>query len=441
MYRGMPDRSRKPPPDPNQIAKFIVDAATGAGENLKVTRKEKNPAAVALGRLGGRKGGEPGLRKCQPLSDPTSRRRPRWLGGRVSPMTMPDDPVKAISEVIVRVSEKRDCDVLAFFGDIDRKGADRVLSLIKKRKCKRNLVLMLATFGGDAHAAYKISRTLQNQYSSREQFREKTAPKFSVFVPTYCKSAGTILILGADEIIMAPEAELGPIDVQLRKQDEIGEMTSGLTPNQSIRSLTRHAEDLFKSIFRRLRFDNQLGFSTKMASDIAASLTANLLNPVFGQMDPLRMGETERMLEISVQYGKRLAVSNLRSEELLTRLVTGYPSHGFVIDLPEAREIFRVVSEQEQDLIKLAELFEVIWSQSINRDEAFIYYIDADEIIDAQDPAPTNGAQEADAQPIQDVTPDAPQDANGGPNGEGPAHAGRLRRRVRPPLRPGPASA
>lgn len=57
MYRGMPDRSRKPPPDPNQIAKFIVDAATGAGENLKVTRKEKNPAAVALGRLGGRKGG------------------------------------------------------------------------------------------------------------------------------------------------------------------------------------------------------------------------------------------------------------------------------------------------------------------------------------------------------------------------------------------------
>ena len=99
-----------------------------------------------------------------------------------------------------------------------------------------------------------------------------------------------------------------------------------------------------------------------MASDIAASLTANLLNPVFGQMDPLRMGETERMLEISVQYGKRFAVSNLRSEESLTRLVTGYPSHGFVIDLPEAREIFRVVSEPEQDLIKLAELFEVIWS-------------------------------------------------------------------------------
>ena len=95
-------------------------------------------------------------------------------------MTMPDDPVKAISEVIVCVSEKRDCDGLAFFGDIDRKGADRVLSLIKKRKCKRNLVLMLATFGGDAHAAYKISRTLQNQYSSREQFRKNGSQVLSI---------------------------------------------------------------------------------------------------------------------------------------------------------------------------------------------------------------------------------------------------------------------
>jgi hypothetical protein len=55
----MPDRSRKRPRDPNQLAKFIVDAATGAGEDASSTPKqpEKNPAAVALGRLGGLKGG------------------------------------------------------------------------------------------------------------------------------------------------------------------------------------------------------------------------------------------------------------------------------------------------------------------------------------------------------------------------------------------------
>jgi hypothetical protein len=56
----MPDRSRKRPRDPNQLAKFIVDAATGASEDGDVApeQRAKNPAAVALGRLGGLKGGK-----------------------------------------------------------------------------------------------------------------------------------------------------------------------------------------------------------------------------------------------------------------------------------------------------------------------------------------------------------------------------------------------
>ena len=48
------------------------------------------------------------------------------------------------------------------------------------------------------------------------------------YVDTVCKSAGTILALGADVIIMSQYAELGPIDVQLQKEDEVGESTSGL---------------------------------------------------------------------------------------------------------------------------------------------------------------------------------------------------------------------
>ena len=39
------------------LAKFIVDAATGNAPPAEPERK-KNPAAVALGRLGGRKGGQ-----------------------------------------------------------------------------------------------------------------------------------------------------------------------------------------------------------------------------------------------------------------------------------------------------------------------------------------------------------------------------------------------
>ncbi len=52
----MPNRSSKRPRDANQLAKFIVDTATGQIEPDPETGK--NPAAVALGRLGGLKGGK-----------------------------------------------------------------------------------------------------------------------------------------------------------------------------------------------------------------------------------------------------------------------------------------------------------------------------------------------------------------------------------------------
>lgn len=55
----MPTRSSKPkrPRDVSQRAKLIVDIATGEVEDENPD-KGKNPHAVALGRLGGQKGGK-----------------------------------------------------------------------------------------------------------------------------------------------------------------------------------------------------------------------------------------------------------------------------------------------------------------------------------------------------------------------------------------------
>jgi hypothetical protein len=54
----MPDRSRKRPRDPNQLGKLIVDIATGEIEESTLDDSGKDPAAVALGRKGGLKGGK-----------------------------------------------------------------------------------------------------------------------------------------------------------------------------------------------------------------------------------------------------------------------------------------------------------------------------------------------------------------------------------------------
>jgi len=50
----MPEK--RPPKDPNQLAKYILDVTTG--ETEKIEPPKNNPHAQALGRLGGLKGGK-----------------------------------------------------------------------------------------------------------------------------------------------------------------------------------------------------------------------------------------------------------------------------------------------------------------------------------------------------------------------------------------------
>jgi hypothetical protein len=61
----MPTRaSKRPPRDANQLAKYILDVTTG--EEEKIEPPAKNPAAVALGKLGASKGGQARAAKLSP---------------------------------------------------------------------------------------------------------------------------------------------------------------------------------------------------------------------------------------------------------------------------------------------------------------------------------------------------------------------------------------
>ena len=180
---------------------------------------------------------------------------------------------------------------------------------------------------------------------------------FTVFIPTLCKSAGTILSIASSKIIMSELAELGPIDVQLRNPIEVGERTSSLTPIQALESLSMHSQTLFRQHFRQLRFDASLTFSTKMAAEVATELTVGLLKPMYEQVDPIRLAEVERSLKISSDYAERLtrspSTSNLK-DGAIEKLVGSYPSHGFVIDRVEAGELFKNVEVPSKQLSEIA---------------------------------------------------------------------------------------
>lgn len=78
----MPDRSRKRPRDVNEIGRQIVDEATGEAPKFDPDQG-KDPAAVALGRKGGLKGGKARAAKMTAEERSASAKKAaeaRWAG-------------------------------------------------------------------------------------------------------------------------------------------------------------------------------------------------------------------------------------------------------------------------------------------------------------------------------------------------------------------------
>ena len=77
-----------------------------------------------------------------------------------------------------------------------------------------NIDFLLHTGGGDVDSAEKITKLLWSKVGLNGSLR--------VIVPDFAKSAGTLIAIGADTIMMSESSELGPIDPQVVISDGDG---------------------------------------------------------------------------------------------------------------------------------------------------------------------------------------------------------------------------
>lgn len=286
-----------------------------------------------------------------PKSGPRLRGRRPWHAGRN--MTDPS-LLETASEAL---ASALDADVIFYNGGMVRGNDHRFIDMCRGRLKRRpNVLLILVTPGGDAHAAYRIARCLQRLYS-----------KFSVFVPGWCKSAGTLVAIGAHELIMGDFGELGPIDVQRGKEDELFESSSGLTEDATLKALEKIAIKMFRDYVYDIKrmSKGQVTFGT--AADVAAKMVSGQLTPIYGQIDPLKIGESARAMQIAVDYAFRLTLESqsMADRKSLDGLVSAYSSHGFVIDRKEAEELFRVVKEPDKLLEDICSALHGAWENSV----------------------------------------------------------------------------
>jgi hypothetical protein len=196
--------------------------------------------------------------------------------------------------------------------------------------------LLLHSYGGVVDIPYKIVNLIR-----------EFCDHFSVIIPFVAKSAATMIAIGADEIVMGPTSELGPID-PLVKHPNYEEMW---VPVQSIRLCIDFLEE-------------------KLKKSSNPEMTTALLFPIADKLDPWIIGDYEKSIKASYQYAEALLEKNMfknnkEKAKSVTRIMTEkYFSHGYCINRKEAKE------ELGLNVVHAdGALWDVIWALYLAYDE------------------------------------------------------------------------
>lgn len=118
-----------------------------------------------------------------------------------------------ITEIQTHTGRRLICYVAGPGAALDRDDTLGFVDLLHNVIAGESLDLLLHTGGGDIDATEKIVKMLRSTVGEGD---------LRVIIPDYAKSAGTLLALAADQIVMGDSSELGPIDPQIPLSDDRG---------------------------------------------------------------------------------------------------------------------------------------------------------------------------------------------------------------------------
>ncbi|CAA7601757.1 Serine dehydrogenase proteinase [Acididesulfobacillus acetoxydans] len=239
-----------------------------------------------------------------------------------------------------RLGELRGSKVLVYFSyrPLDDTILVPLYKQLKEIGHTKRIDLLLHSYGGAVDTPFKIVMLIR-----------EFCDEFSVIVPFVAKSAASMVVLGADEVVMGPVSELGPID-PLVKHPVYKDLW---VPVQAV----QHCLDYL-----------QRSIVDSPDQDVAISI----LSPVLNKLDPWLIGDYEKALKASRQYAEALLSrymlrDNPELVQVVTKVLTeGYFSHGYPIGRQEAKQLGLKVFEAD------GELWDVIWELYLGYEELFL---------------------------------------------------------------------
>lgn len=197
---------------------------------------------------------------------------------------------------------------------------------------RKEIDLLVVSNGGDPTVSWRIISML------RERFE-----KVAILLPFNAYSAATLLALGADEIVMHPYSNLGPVDPQMTF------IKRSTDPNGQGRqeTIAFGAEDL------RHYFD----FVKKDAGITDQEQTAKAFELVTKDIGAISIGSAKRSSHLALSMGEKLLGLHMKDSSkvklISNALSTSFYHHGYPVGRTEAKEIGLPVTEPPKELEKL----------------------------------------------------------------------------------------
>jgi ClpP class serine protease len=168
---------------------------------------------------------------------------------------------------------------------IDVNDSEDVLRAIKLTDPDCPIDLIVHTPGGLVLAAGQIANALRRHRA-----------KVTVFVPHYAMSGGTLIALAADEIVMDPNAVLGPVDPQIGQSPAASVLTVVAQKKpEDIDDQTLILADVSRKAIAQLKRTVQDLLAERMAPEQAAALADKLATGTWTHDYPITPEEAKTL--------------------------------------------------------------------------------------------------------------------------------------------------
>lgn len=237
-------------------------------------------------------------------------------------------------ELLRRISEKRNRPLITYVTSIRpnmscNMAGDAIIPIIEQidliSETAKEVDFLIISNGGDPITSLRIMSLLRERFDN-----------ISVLLPYVAYSAATILALGADEIVMHPYSNLGPVDPQLTVSHN---NEKGITENMQFSSEDlRNYVDFIK---------NDVGITDQQHLVSAVS-------PLLKDVGTLPIGTAKRSQQLSLTLSEKMLSwhvdDSAKAKSIARALNSSYYHHGYAVGRKEAQEIGLQISVPDKEI-------------------------------------------------------------------------------------------